>query len=116
MTLQDWEVAPTAQQTESVPWVHDWEVPGFAARQLASASTDPSYLRHCTARDWAPFPFLVQEDAVRVWVPPPQAAEQVDQAEYDHVPVSPEHEPHEPMDQEFATQEEPFQEYQEAQA
>lgn len=60
--LQDWLVAPTVPQTESELWVQDCEVPGFAVRQAASASTEPSYLRHWTVRDWVPFPFPVQED------------------------------------------------------
>ena len=104
--LQDWLVT-AVQQTASVPWVQDWETPGFAARQLASARTAPSYRRHCTVLDWDPLPFLAHE-AVRDCVPPQQETEQLPQAPYDHDPVSPEHAPQEPGDHAFATQDEPF--------
>lgn len=88
---------------------------GFAERQFASERVDPSYLRHWTVRDCKPLPFLAHE-AVRVWVPLQHAREQVPQEEYPQAPVSPEHEPHDPEDHEFATQDEPFQEWPELQA
>ena len=108
--LHAWLVAPTVPHTVSAPWVQDWDVQGFAARQSESANTDPSYFRHWTVRVWVPLAFLVHE-AVRVWVPPPQVTEHVPQAEYHQVPVSPEHVHQVQDDQAFATQEVPFQEY-----
>lgn len=104
--LHAWlNVAPP--HTASVPWVQDWEVPGFAARHSASARTAPSYRRHCTVRDRVPFEPRAQV-AVRDWVPLPHEREQLPHAEYDHVPVSPEQAPQAPSDHEFATQDEPF--------
>lgn len=114
-TLHDWLVDQTVQHEGVVVWEQIWEDEGLAERQSESASTVPSYLKHWTVRDCVPS-FPRTQVAVRDWVHPPQPAEHVPQREYDQVAVSPEHAHHAPEDHEFATHDEPFQEYPELHA